>query len=120
MFLFTMRSTLHNTAKQFILLIVMMSFHEFWILGRGAYDWFSGCDIPALPNLFCTSFLKYCGRGKGLGTTTYPKIVVLVDKSMLPVRYFHSNKASVWVSNGMLTEEIFLLHVILLYQSNFI
>ena len=43
---------------------------------------------------FFTTFLKTCGRGESLGTTTCPKTVVWVSKGMLPVKYACSNKAS--------------------------
>ena len=35
---------------------------------------------------FSTIFLKKCGIGENLGTTTYPKSVVGVSKGMLPVK----------------------------------
>ena len=52
-------------------------------------------DIAFLPTRasFSTTFLKNCGRGESLGTTTCPKTVVGVSKGMLPVKYFCSNKA---------------------------
>ena len=37
---------------------------------------------------FSTMFLKNCGRGEGLTTTTCPKTVVGVGKRMLPVDDF--------------------------------
>ena len=49
--------------------------------------------LPSGAN-FLTTFLKKCGRSESLGTTTCPKTVVWVSKGMLPVKYFHTNKAS--------------------------
>ena len=42
-----------------------------------------------LPEAFTsTTFLKHCGRGESLGTTTCLITVVGVSKGMLPVKYF--------------------------------
>ena len=41
-------------------------------------------DLAFLPSLasFSTTFLKYCGRGESLGTTTCLKTAVGVSKGM--------------------------------------
>ena len=44
------------------------------------------------------TFLKNCGRGEGHRTTTCLNTMVGVDKGMLAVKYFFSNKASFCVS----------------------
>ena len=49
--------------------------------------------LPSRANL-STTFLMNCGRGESLGTTTRLIAVVGVSKSMFPVKYFCSNKAS--------------------------
>ena len=51
-------------------------------------------DVAFLPSRasFYTTFLKYCGRGESLGTTTCLKAVVRVSRDMLSVRYFCSMK----------------------------
>ena len=36
----------------------------------------TGCTVPAIQSLFSTTFLKNCGRGEGLGTTTCPITVI--------------------------------------------
>ena len=48
---------------------------------------------------FYTTFLNLCGRGEDLGYTTCLRTVVWVSKGMLPVEYFHSNKAFLCQSN---------------------
>ena len=53
--------------------------------------------LPSRPGLY-TTFLTNCGRGESLGTITCLRTVVGVSKGMLPVKYFHSNKASFRVS----------------------
>ena len=57
-------------------------------------------DVTFLPTRACfsTTFLNNCGRGESIGTTTCLKTVVGVGKCMIPVEYFHSNKASSYVS----------------------
>ena len=69
-------------------------------------------DMAFLPSRgrFSTTFLKNCGRGKSLGTTTCLKAVVGVSKGMLPVNCGKGKslgtttclKAVVGVSKGML------------------
>ena len=51
-------------------------------------------DVAFLPSrdVFPPHFMKHCGRGESLGTTTCLKIVFLVSKGMLPVKYFCSTK----------------------------
>ena len=61
---------------------------------RGTPNGFSGCSIPALLRYFSTTYLKNCGGGEGLRTTTCLKAVVGVSKVMLPVKYVCPNKAS--------------------------
>ena len=53
-------------------------------------------DVAFLPTqaYFSTTFLRSCGSGECLGTTTCHKTMVGVGKDMLPVKYFCSNKAS--------------------------
>ena len=53
-------------------------------------------DVVFLPfrASFSTIFLANCGRGDSLGTTICLKTVVVVNKSMLPVKYLCSSKAS--------------------------
>ena len=50
---------------------------------------------------FSTTFLKNCGRGESLGTTTYLKAFVGLSKGILPVKYFRSNKTSLCQLNFM-------------------
>ena len=47
-------------------------------------------DVAFLPSRdsFSTTFVKNCGRGESLRTTTCLKTVVRVSKGMLPVKYF--------------------------------
>ena len=47
---------------------------------------------------FTAKFLTNCGRSESLGTTTCLQTVLGVNKGMLPVKYFQSNKASFCVS----------------------
>ena len=51
-------------------------------------------DKAFLPfrDIFSTTFLKNCGRGERLRTTTYHKTVTRVKQSILNVKYFGSNK----------------------------
>ena len=53
-------------------------------------------DVAFLPSRasFSTTFLKNCGRGESLRTTTCLEAVVGVSTGMLPVKYFCYNKAS--------------------------
>ena len=46
-----------------------------------------------------TTFLKHCGRGESLGSTTCHKSVVEVSMGMLSVRYFCSYEASLSLLN---------------------
>ena len=57
-------------------------------------------DVAFLPYRasFYTTFIKHCGRGEGLWTTTCLKLWLGVSKGMLPVRYFRFNEASFCVS----------------------
>ena len=47
---------------------------------------------------FYAAYLRHCGRGEGLMSTTCVRTVVGVSKGMLPVRHLHSNIASCCVS----------------------
>ena len=60
-----------------------ISFDSFGDLLRGFQD------VEYLPSRasFFTTFLKNCGRGESLRTTTCLKAVVGVSKGMLPVKY---------------------------------
>ena len=57
-------------------------------------------DVVFLPSKFSFSAACFekCGCGESLGITTYLKTVVGVNKGMFPVKYFHSNSASFYVS----------------------
>ena len=57
-------------------------------------------DVAFVPSraTFAATFLKNCGVGENLRTTTCIKTVVGVSKGVLPVKYFRSNKASFCVS----------------------
>ena len=57
---------------------------------KGAPNGLSGCSVPAL--------LKDFGRCESLWNTTCLKTVVSGIRGMLPVKYFHSDKASLCVS----------------------
>ena len=58
--------------------------------------------MPSIPEFvllfFSTAFVKNCGRGESLQTTTCIKAVVGVSKGLLPVKYICSDKASFCVS----------------------
>ena len=47
-------------------------------------------DVAFLPSRanFSTTFVKICGRDEVLRTVTYLTPVVVVSKSMFPVKYF--------------------------------
>ena len=57
-------------------------------------------DVAFLPSRasFYTTFLKNCGRGEILGTTTCHKTVVGDKPGFLHLKYFCSNKSSFCVS----------------------
>ena len=57
-------------------------------------------NVAFLPSLasFSTSFLDNCGGGESHWITTCLRTVVGVGKSILPVRYFCSNKTSFCVN----------------------
>ena len=55
-------------------------------------------DAAFLYARFSVTFLKNSGRGQSLRTTTCPETVVGVNKGILPAKFFHSNKASFYVS----------------------
>ena len=52
-----------------------------------------GAFLPS-QNSFSTTFLRNCGRGENLETTTCLKTVVDVSKGMFLVKYFCSSKDS--------------------------
>ena len=62
--------------------------------GWGTPNGLSGCSIPALLSWFFTTFLINCFNAENLMITTCLKTVVGVNKGMLPVIHFCSNKAS--------------------------
>ena len=53
-------------------------------------------DAEFLPSraIYSTTFLKKCGSGECLGTTTCHKTVAGVSQGMLPVKDFRSIKVS--------------------------
>ena len=55
---------------------------------------FQDVAFPPLQASYNTTFLRHCGGGKSLGTTTCLRTVAGVDKGMLPVKYVCSTKAS--------------------------
>ena len=58
----------------FVVISTMISQRYFCLaLGRGALSEFSGCRGPASRATFTTTFLRNCGSGEGLGTTSCPK-----------------------------------------------
>ena len=59
---------------------------------------FQGVEFLPSKGSFSTTFLNNCGTGESLKTITCAKTVVGVSKGMLPEKYFHSNKASFYVS----------------------
>ena len=60
---------------------------------NGTLKGFSGVAFLFFRNSFSTTFLKDCGKGEGLRTTTCTKTVVGVSKGILPVKRFCFNKA---------------------------
>ena len=68
-------------------------------------------DVVFLPSgaSFSTTFLKNCGRGESLGSTTCLNAVVGVSKGMLSVEYSCSNKNCGWGNQGHALCRILLL-----------
>ena len=64
-------------------------------VGELTPNWFSGCSVHCPPELiFPPHFLKIVVEVKASGPPHVLKLWLVISKGMLPITYFHSNKAS--------------------------